>query len=801
MQTYAAPRRITHSLWQPQRWSLRGRLALLVLVSILPLLVLSLIIQYMQYLDDRAKAADGALDAARAVSSVVGREVEADIRALEVLAQAPTLRAGDLDSFRTAALAVVNEFLPGSTIFLIREDGQQLMNTAEPPGRPLPVRQYMENMREVLRTGRPHVSNVYFGQVVKRPVIGIEVPVRDPDGSIHQTLTLVPAPATFDQIIAERARPKQITGIIDRQGLIIARTPHEERFVGRSTNLKRSLGSSEGILETKSLEGFDVITAFSRIEPFGWTAAVGVPRSEYLTPAKRSGALIVGAVALVLMIGLFLARAVARQITGPIRQLRAFTSLPRGTVAAPMMTGLPEADELADAMARYIEERDAAQQQLTAVNEGLEQRIAEALAERDTVQAHLAQSQKMEAVGKLTGGIAHDFNNLLTAVIGNLQLIMRNASEGSRIAKFASNALQAAERGAALVSQLLAFGRRQVLAPKSLRIDEAITDIRALMDRAAGESVQVEIETDPHLWLCHVDKTQFESAILNLVINARHAMPNGGVVAIVARNQMIGGDAAAALDVMAGEYVRTAVSDTGTGMPPDVVARAFDPFFTTKPVGKGSGLGLSQVYGFARQSGGTAVIESVPGSGTTVAVILPRAVGVVASTEVAEGADAPAHAGEHILVVEDQREVRDLAEALLRDLGYRTTAAESADSALEIIRNDRSVDVMFSDVVLGGPIDGAELAAFALEIRPDLKILLTSGYPKRITARRLGGIDFLRKPYRRHELAEAIHRLFRARLLSDKQHADALATAQQAHGEPRQGDDDSDGRNSVHGAG
>jgi signal transduction histidine kinase/CheY-like chemotaxis protein len=751
---------------QLRRWPLRARLALLVVVSILPLLALGVVVQYTRYLDDRGAAGQGALDAARAVAAIVGREFEADIRALEVLAQAPSLRAGDLDAFRASALAVENEFLPGSTILLVREDGQQVLNTSAPAGAPLPKRRYMENMREVLKTGRPRVSDVYFAQVLKRPVVSIEVPVRDADGHIGYTLTLNPAPQILSRILEEEARPGYVVCLGDRGGVLISRTPDGDRFVGHpmAREILNELGSgSEAIFETKSLEGIPILTGITHVEPFGWTVLVGIPRSKYMAPVIRSAGFMVAAIAFVLVLGLLLARSVARQITGPIAQLRAFTSLPRGTVAVPMKTGLPEADELADVMGRYIDERNAAEQELTALNEGLAERIAEAVSERDAVQARLAQSQKMESVGQLTGGIAHDFNNLLTAVIGNLQLIQRNASKDGGIAKFAGRALQAADRGATLVSQLLAFGRRQMLAPERMSIDDAIADVWTLIYRAAGESIQVEIETDPQLWPCHVDKAQFQSAILNLVINARDAMPNGGVVTIVAKNQIIGSAGARALDIPPGEYVRTAVSDTGTGMSAEVVAQAFDPFFTTKEVGKGSGLGLSQVYGFARQSGGTAVIESTPGNGTTVAVILPRAVGASARKEVAEGAPALAQTDHHVLVVEDQGELRDLAEMLLRDLGYRTMAAESAESALDVLRNDPSVDVLFSDVVLGGAIDGAELAVFAREMRPGLKVLLTSGYPDRINRHPLGAVEFLRKPYRRDDLATAIHRLFRTR--------------------------------------
>jgi nitrogen-specific signal transduction histidine kinase/CheY-like chemotaxis protein len=350
----------------------------------------------------------------------------------------------------------------------------------------------------------------------------------------------------------------------------------------------------------------------------------------------------------------------------------------------------------------------------------------------------LRQAQKMEAVGQLTGGIAHDFNNLLTGVIGSLEMMQRRISQGrpGEIERYATAAMTSANRAAALTHRLLAFARRQPLDPKPVNANKLVTGTEELLRRTIGEAIRLEIVTAGGLWQTLCDPHQLESAILNLAINARDAMPEGGTLTIETCNvHLDNAYVARQRDVRPGQYVCICVSDTGVGMTPDVIAKAFEPFFTTKPIGQGTGLGLSMIYGFARQSEGYAKIYSEPGQGTTVKLYLPRYYGE------SEGGDegSPALAatpraehGEVVLVVEDETAVRDLVVDVLQDLGYRAIEAADGLSGLKLLQSDLHLDLLVTDVGLPG-LNGRQLADAARARRPDLKVLFMTGYAENAT--------------------------------------------------------------------
>jgi PAS domain S-box-containing protein len=373
----------------------------------------------------------------------------------------------------------------------------------------------------------------------------------------------------------------------------------------------------------------------------------------------------------------------------------------------------------------------------------------------------LRQALKMEVVGQLTGGVAHDFNNLLTVIMGNLELLRRRIGQEPRALDLLASASRAAERGATLTQRLLAFSRRQALKPEAVDVNRLITGMADLLSRTLGETIEVETVLAGGLWQALVDPNQLENTLLNLAINARDAMPGGGKLTIETANARLDDEYAALHEeVRPGQYVMMAVSDTGEGMTPDVLERAFEPFFTTKEVGRGSGLGLSMIYGFVKQSGGHVKIYSEPGQGTTVKVYLPRQ----AAPDGGRSRPAalrvnPQGQGETILVVEDDRAVCELAMAILANLGYTAIAANDGAAALEVLAEHPDTALLFTDVVLTGSMSGVELAREARRRWPALKVLYTSGYTENaiIHHGRLDeGVELLEKPYRIETLARKL---------------------------------------------
>ncbi|MBE7156924.1 MAG: PAS domain S-box protein [Rhodospirillales bacterium] len=420
-----------------------------------------------------------------------------------------------------------------------------------------------------------------------------------------------------------------------------------------------------------------------------------------------------------------------------------------------------------------VEERRAVEQErdrnaaaLRALNDTLEQRVAERTAELMHAEDQLRQSQKMEAVGQLTGGLAHDFNNLLAGIHGSLELMNTRISQGriKDVEKYMVAALGASKRAAALTHRLLAFSRRQTLDPKATDVNALVSGMVELIQRTVGPSIQVETVGMAGLWPALVDPSQLENALLNLCINARDAMPAGGRIMIETGNTWIDRSAGQRQDMPEGEYLSLSVSDTGTGMPPEVIAKAFDPFFTTKPLGQGTGLGLSMIYGFAKQSGGQVRIHSTEGEGTTVTIYLPRHRGEAEQDEArADGELAPvAKAGETVLVVDDEPTVRMLVTDVLSDLGY--TAVEAADGAggLKVLQSDARVDLLITDVGLPGGLNGRQMADAARVTRADLKVLFITGYAENalLSNGQLDpGMAVLTKPFAVDTLAARIREL------------------------------------------
>ncbi|GGF80962.1 hypothetical protein GCM10007301_46330 [Azorhizobium oxalatiphilum] len=409
-----------------------------------------------------------------------------------------------------------------------------------------------------------------------------------------------------------------------------------------------------------------------------------------------------------------------------------------------------------------IEDQKQAEAALADLAASLEARIEARTAELAHAEDALRQSQKMEALGNLTGGVAHDFNNLLQVISGNLQLLARDMAGDPRAEQRILSAMTGVSRGARLASQLLAFGRRQPLVPKVVNLGRFITNMDDLLHRALGEAVEVETLVADGLWNTLIDPGNVENALLNLAINARDAMDARGRLTMALSNAHL--DAAYAArhaDVLPGQYVLLAVTDTGCGMDAATLEKVFEPFFTTKPEGKGTGLGLSMVYGFVKQSGGHIKIHSQPGQGTTVRLYLPRS--TQAEDVLVDVEASPISGGsETILVAEDDDAVRETVVGLLADLGYRVLKARDAESALTIIESGMPIDLLFTDVVMPGPLKSTELARKARERLPDLQILFTSGYAENsiVHSGRLDdGVELLSKPYTREALARRLRQV------------------------------------------
>ncbi len=428
---------------------------------------------------------------------------------------------------------------------------------------------------------------------------------------------------------------------------------------------------------------------------------------------------------------------------------------------------------LMQARAALLAER--ARMELREVNAGLEDRVqqrtgelANAVAElrdemarRETAEGQVRQMQKMEAIGQLTGGIAHDFNNMLAIVIGSLDMARRRltGSEDPRVARYLDNAAEGATRAATLTGRLLAFARRQRLNPEPLDVNDLVGGMTELLRRSLGERVEIETTFAEELWPVRADAAELENALLNLAVNARDAMPDGGRLTVSTSNvnDPVADDPASPLP---GEFVAIRIADTGAGMAPEVIERAFEPFFTTKEVGKGSGLGLSQVYGFVNQSGGAVTIRSAAGEGATVTIYLPRWAGELApkAPALADGPLPRARRGEAVLVVEDEPEVRRLSVESLRELGYDVTEASDADQALQRLAEAPAADLLFTDIVMPG-MNGVQLAKRAREAKPALKVLYTTGYARDVSGADSVQAALLPKPF---TIAQLAHRVRQA---------------------------------------
>ncbi len=734
--------------------SIRSRLLLLTLLATLLPALLGLA-RFLQAREGAIQAETARLEVmAQQLAQTVAERVQGTAQLLFGLAHARDLASGSDRAACSAFLSQVREAYPQYTgILTILPDGRLFCDSLR-SGRELDLRD-RAYFKAALAATDGVVMEPTFGRLTGVAVLQVAHPVRSAQGELqfvllaslnlqrlldHEQLAVVGAQLLLlsdKGIVLARSRS---AGTGDAAGSSMAGTPLFAFAAGRGDRTTELAGAN-------GKPQVWAVAATPATQQAGLYVTAGVARSTLLQPANRRfgedlAVLALAAVLLFLAVWAVAEFSIRRQIA---RLTRMAAQMAGGDLSARIAAPLPRG-ELGALMAMLNQTAQSLEQQRTAIAE---------------LHTRLQQSQRMEAVGQLTGGIAHDFNNLLTVVMGNTELLLECKDVDAQQRMLATQIANAAQRGAELTQRLLAFARKQALDPKAVDVNQLAADLDPMLRRTLGEHIEINLVRAGGLWPALVDPGQLENALLNLCLNARDAMPTGGRLTLETANVRLDAEYAARhSEVVAGQYVMLAVSDTGQGIAADLLPRVFEPFYTTKPKGKGTGLGLSMVYGFAKQSGGHVGIYSEPAQGTTVKLYLPRHGGGGGAC-VAQPQASPGVAGgsETILLVEDDDAVRSYAGAALRSFGYRVVEAADGPSALALVGQREDLDLLFTDVVMPGGMNGRALADAARQLRPGLRVLYTSGYTEDAIVHhgRLDpGAHLLGKPYRRSDLGRAI---------------------------------------------
>ena len=740
---------------------LRGRLVALVLAVLIPAVIAGGLLMWTVYHQQREFVERQMMETARALSLVVDREIGQKEVLLRVLASSPHLRSENWAAFDAQARQATQG---GETwVVVFGPDGLQKVNTRLPPGTPLPVGAGRAPGLTWSKTedGQMYVSNLFHGAVAKEAIISFNTSV-ERSGAPPLILAAGASAKSFGQVWIDQQFPQSWTGsIIDGRGVIVARNRNPDQMIGKPASpimMAHLREGSTGVARTTTLDGVASLSAWSTSPDYGWSFIVAMPLAEIAGRARQS--LFWGAAlgVLFLTFGAVLAIYAARSVARPVERLAdGALAWAETRPPAPFPTGTKEIDALAAALNEAGNKVADQRAELLELNASLEARVTERTRELAEAMESLAQAQKMEAIGRLTGGVAHDFNNLLMAVLGNLDLLSRRLTDPKHV-RYLEQARAAGERGAKLTGQLLAFSRRQRLEVKAMDIGEAVEAAAALLRPTIGGAHQLNVEVAPDLWPALGDATQVELMVVNLSLNARDAMALGGVVSISASNVTVARRRDRCEGPSAGDYVMIAVADTGEGMTPEVAARVFEPFFTTKPLGKGSGLGLPQVLGLAKQLGGGVEIDTAPDQGTTVRVYLPRAAAfdAVAATDELPP-DSMALRGLKVLLVDDDVGVRTVTAQMLKDLGCRVTVAENGEQALERMREDPTLQAALVDFAMPG-LSGGETAAGMRWERADFPVVIMTGYADLEELAETWSGPLMHKPFSMADLAREMAR-------------------------------------------
>jgi signal transduction histidine kinase/CheY-like chemotaxis protein len=721
---------------------IRTRLLILILAILVPTFTAAALAVGYVYLEERRAQENSVKEAVRAFALLVDNEIENQEGILHALASSPTLARGDLGEFYRHARQLAPT--PETVIVLYEPDGRQLLNTRVPLGSQLPTRR-SSNMKELMdRYGedRTLVSDMFKAPLGGRHDFVVQVPVRI-EGRIRYFLGMGVNASSLQQIMARQRFPEEwIAVIVDRKNQVVARSREAEQMRGRmvseAAQRQFATGISEGVFSGTNLNGIPVQAFYSTVPGAQWRVMVSIPRSELRRVPLHAAAFLAGIMAVLLVLAVLLARRFGQHAIGPIEYLgRSAEDLGQGREVQYAPQQIAEIDAVARRMAE-------ASGRIRLSQAELEQRVAEAVATTERAQQALMRSQKLEALGRLTGGIAHEFNNLLQTLTTALQLAALTSTQ-PKVQSLIDTCKRTIGRATALTGQLGSFGRIQDARLLTVAPCEQLRNAVQLIRNVLRQGIELELACEEDLWPITIDPLQFDLALLNLAINARDAMPDGGRLRIGARNCVLEPGLERSGGAHCTDYVLVSVTDTGTGMPPEVLAHALDPFFTTKEPGKGSGLGLAQAYAFATQSQGSLALSSTPGEGTKVDLYLPRST-LPLSPQPGRSAQAETlRTSGRVLFVEDDALVRETVARGLEEAGFEVLVAPSGERALAMIEAGLDVDVVFSDIVMPGKISGIDLAGILHERRPGLPVVLATGYTDQRAT--VPGVQVLAKPY------------------------------------------------------
>jgi signal transduction histidine kinase/CheY-like chemotaxis protein len=732
----------------------KNQLFFLVLSVLLPASLAAMLAIWYVYQEEQAAQETGLKEAARTFSHLVDNELQSRHRILRTLANAPSLASGDMVKFYEFAKKTAPT--PDTAIILIDPSGQQLLNTRQPLGAKLPTQRNASISKLMQRDGgtSPLVSDVFLAPIGKRYDFIVQVPILE-GGEIRYFLVMGVNVAAIQTLMSQQKLPTDwLAAIVDRKGVVLARSRDPAKFVGRSSDdrLRELFASTtQGVTSSVTLDGVPVKTFYHRVAASDWTVVLSIPESAIHRSAIQGVGLFALAALVLLIASLLVARSIAAKVISRMQRLEeAAQALGRGEMVDYVAQGLVEIDSVGTRIGQVSERLISSQREL-------ELRVAQAVADTELAQKALLQGQKMEALGRLTGGTAHEFNNLLQTLATSLQLAKRS-TDTERTHALLDTCAKALKRAKTLTAQLSSFGRIQDARMETVSLHKHIRDFRQLVENVLPASISLETQLPAEDWPVTIDPTQFELAFLNLVINAKDAMSTGGIIRLVLANES---NTVPADGLSRGDYVRVSFLDSGIGMSADVMAKALDPFFTTKKVGEGTGLGLPQAFGFARQSGGTLLLESHEGEGTRVDILLPRASAHLVTSPPVDS-DVPlkeSTIGGTLLFVEDDALVRESVAPALREAGLFVIMAETADAALACLEAGTTVDFIFSDVVMPGALNGIDLARTVSNRFPHIKMVLATGYSENRVS--MPGVQVLAKPY---DLADILQVLSKAAL-------------------------------------